>query len=325
MYATIDEIKASSKRVPAVIQASPVELRLWMEEAKGIIDSFCSQDFIFEPQTTKRVLMDDSLVILPKTLSGKVTATVEGGDLVPSGDLEHVAGEYMLRYRPLNIVNWSFKTTAPKFLLVTGDWGYPDSQEQLLVSYANELKSKFNSHRTDTGVHHVADGINIINAADATDLSSAITLLNDAMDVINSHFIDVTVHVVADSNSVSVASATNLTTALALAAALDTAWGEHIGNKTSHLVLPNKSYLTTLSTNNPTLPYNIKKAFIRLVQRLALRDDEEDNYIRNSGYTTETTGDNYSYSLADGTLRAVVRPEEFALLWPHQHSGRTVM
>lgn len=71
-------------------------------------------------------------------------------------------------------------------------------------------------------------------------------------------------------------------------------------------------------------PAAIKTVFLRLVMRLAIRSSEEDLIHLNSGYTAETTGDGYTYSLTNGTLRNLLRPEDFVLLWPHVNHGIVV-
>lgn len=68
-------------------------------------------------------------------------------------------------------------------------------------------------------------------------------------------------------------------------------------------------------------PDAIKIVFIRLVLRLAIRSSEEDMIHLGSGYTTETTGDGYAYNLSNGTLRNLLRPEDFVLLWPYVNHG----
>lgn len=68
-------------------------------------------------------------------------------------------------------------------------------------------------------------------------------------------------------------------------------------------------------------PEAVKIVFLRLVMRLAIRSSEEDMIHLNSGYTNEVTGDGYSYNLSNGTLRNLLRPEDFVLLWPYVNHG----
>lgn len=315
MYATVDEIKASSKRVPQVLSASPSDIQLWMEEAAEAIHSFCNQNFVFEGHASKRVPLLDSSAVLPKYLSGKVSVVDDGGDRVTSTDLEYEAGGLSISYLPCNVGKWStsYRRTA-QFLTITGDWGYAPSQEYLVVAYANDLKARYNAHRLDTEAHDAADNTNIVLSADATNLSTAITLLNELLGVLNAHYSDTVVHPVADSNTVVSASATDELTAVALSRALEDSWDEHLSNGDAHIALPAENQQTVVSVDSLVMPARFKKVFIRLVKRLAVRDDEEDNYNRDIGYQSEKTGDGYEYDLTNGTLRNLIRPEDFQVL-----------
>lgn len=324
MYATVDEIKARSRNVPPVLTATPSDLSDYMDEAATEIHTFCSQDFLFEAQTTKRVLLVSSLVVLPKFLSGKVSVTLSGGGQVISDDLEHFAGENILRYRPLNVVDWTPTNGRPEVLLVTGDWGFAPSNEYLLIAYANELKAKYNTHRLDTEAHSAADTINVITSADADDLNTAIVLLNEAKDVLNAHFADTLVHPVADSDVITAASATDEPTAITLASDLDAKWNEHVHDTDSHVGETSEEDHTTLSVDNPILPNAIKRTFMRLVKRIAIRDDAEDIYNHNSGFAKETSGDGYEADLSNGTLRNLIQPRDYAALLPYVHDGVVV-
>ncbi len=56
------------------------------------------------------------------------------------------------------------------------------------VTRANDVKSKYNTHRASTTYHYTADGTNIVTATDAsgpTDLAGLILLLNDIK--VNAH------------------------------------------------------------------------------------------------------------------------------------------
>lgn len=326
MYATIDEIKASSPRVPQVLTASPSDIELWMEEAAEAIHTFCSQSFLFEPGVSKRIgLSADGLAILPTYLSGKVTVSFDGGDRVSSTDLEHEAGGLSIRYLGSNVGGWSTsQRRTPQFLSVYGDWGYAPSTEFLVVAYANDLKTRYNAHRQDTEAHIAADNTNVILSADATDLSTANTLLNELLEVVNAHFGDTSVHSVADSNTTVSQSATDERSAMSLARALEAAWDAHLSNGSAHVELPSDNQRTVVSLETLVLPRSLKRVFIRLVQRCAVRDDEEDNYNRNIGYQSEKTGDGYDYDLSNGTLRNLIRPEDFQVLHYFVNDGVVV-
>jgi hypothetical protein len=69
----------------------------------------------------------------------------------------------------------------------------------------------------------------------------------------------------------------------------------------------------------------IRRVFLRLVQRLAIRDEAEDHRQINSVYASETLGDGYTYDLNNGTLRNLIRPEEAHMLLPYVNRGRIVI
>lgn len=52
---------------------------------------------------------------------------------------------------------------------------------------ANDMKSKYNTHRASTTYHYTADGTNTISSADATDQTSLNTLLNELKADLNLH------------------------------------------------------------------------------------------------------------------------------------------
>lgn len=69
------------------------------------------------------------------------------------------------------------------------------------------------------------------------------------------------------------------------------------------------------------IPLPIKIVFFRLIRRLAIRSDNEDYVNINGGYTSETTGNDYSWNIGNGTVRNLLRPEDFTLLWPFINNG----
>jgi hypothetical protein len=323
VYASRDEIKSLSQRLTAVINASNFEIDTWMQEAFEEINTFCAQDFLFEPQSVKAIVANDDFLALPKILSGTVTGMLspkDGGDSIASDDLEIFEGEYYLRYRPLNVVNWNPRQQVHKTLLLKGDWGYAVSQQDLLVSLANELKTKYEAHRLSTTAHVIADGTNVVTSPDATDLATAITLLNELQIVENSHFGDTAVHQVADTRTISSVSATDTATAMTLANELKVDYNAHIGDTTVHLAADVVN-IVYLSVDSPIFPAAVKKVFVRLVQRLAVRAHEEDFIQANNYYVSEKTGDDYTYDLSDGTMRNLLRPEDFRLLFPYINHG----
>lgn len=71
------------------------------------------------------------------------------------------------------------------------------------------------------------------------------------------------------------------------------------------------------------LPEEIVLAFYKITSRIALRDNIEDLRYHNSGFTSESWSDGYSYSLSDAELRSLIHPNDAVLLWNHQNTGRT--
>lgn len=82
-------------------------------------------------------------------------------------------------------------------------------------------------------------------------------------------------------------------------------------------------YDITADWGYETLPEEIVFAFYKVTSRIALRDNQDDLRYQNSGFATENWSDGYSYSLSDPELRALIHPNDVALLWAHQHPGRT--
>lgn len=70
-----------------------------------------------------------------------------------------------------------------------------------LIDFTNSLRSAFNSHIGQNGVHHTDDTINEITSAPATDLSSAITLLSELIQKYNNHISLVGVHTIPDTEN----------------------------------------------------------------------------------------------------------------------------
>lgn len=52
---------------------------------------------------------------------------------------------------------------------------------------ANDVKSKYNTHRASTTYHYTADGTNVISAADATNQATLDTLINELKADLNLH------------------------------------------------------------------------------------------------------------------------------------------
>lgn len=57
------------------------------------------------------------------------------------------------------------------------------------IALANDIKSKYNTHRASTTYHYTADSTNVTSAADATDQGSLNTLLTELKADINAHLV----------------------------------------------------------------------------------------------------------------------------------------
>lgn len=335
---TQDEIRALSRRIPAVINATPEELDFWMQDAFDVLNNYCQQDFVYERQTTKRVRATTStLVYLPKVLSGRVVVTDENGSAIfdsndgPSSRVELYPGNFVLGYNDGNRV---YRSPDARVLYVTGDWGFANTKEDLVISSLNALLAAYEAHRQDALVHNVADVNNAVTTPPATispatspqPYTAIIDLVNELKLDMNSHFGDLIVHSADDTNISTLPYATDLDTAIALINDLTTKFNTHLtkgGTATDPHLLVDESYSITSLTDYEysIMPRVIRRVFLRLVQRIAIRDDAEDHRQINSPYSSESLGDNYSYDLGNGTLRNLMRPEEAHMLLPYINRG----
>ena len=353
MYMTMVEIRALSRRIPAIIDATPEELLFWMDDAFDVINNYCQQDFVDEKQAVKRGrATTNTLVYLPKALSGDVTVADEGGSIIftssdastassgsffnPSGGttaatggqiVEVFPGSFVIGYYRNNSIN---RPRTAEVLNVKGDWGYALTADDLLFDGINTLRDLYEIHRLSTVFHNSADTLNPVISPNATDFDSAAIILNELKGVINSHFGDFVVHNIADTNVSTLDDVTDAQSAQILLADLKAKFNSHLkkgGSATT--VHPNVDDENTATFSadfaGSVMPRAIRRAFLRIVQRIALRDEAEDHRQLNSPYTTETLGDGYSYDLSNGTLRNLIRPEEAHMLLPFVNRGRVVI
>jgi hypothetical protein len=103
-----------------------------------------------------------------------------------------------------------------------------------VMTLANALKAAYTAHRIDTGAHVAADATNVVAAADATDQTSANTLLTELKTDLNAHMALAAAHYdlggaggPAAVAAVATANATDLATSIALANALKAAFNRH--------------------------------------------------------------------------------------------------
>jgi len=358
MYMTGDEVRTLSRRLPEIINSTDEELSFWMDDAFDILNNFCQQDFVYERQVTKSVrATTGTLVYLPKVLSGSVTVADALGTIIFSSNTNiiGVAGDgiytgegdsgvgtpgiyggngssSMVELFPGNFVlgyyqyNTPFPRPTARTLYVTGDWGFAPNRGQFLYDGINALKASYTKHIASTVAHSQADTLNVLLLANATDLETAALLLNEIKGAMNSHFGDFVVHKAADPNIVTTPDVTDEASAFALLQALKGRFNAHVSSLTYHIEVEVGSTLTVgVDPASAVIPRQIRRAYLRLVQRIAIRDDAEDHRQINSPYSTETLGDGYSYDLGNGTLRNLLRPEEAHMLLPYVNRGRIVI
>lgn len=98
------------------------------------------------------------------------------------------------------------------------------------VILANELKSDYNTHRTQATIHSVNDTANVVTAANATDLATLLTLCADIRTQLNAHYSNSggSYHLVADTvNPITVAAPTDLRTAVIFLNEAKTSYNAH--------------------------------------------------------------------------------------------------
>lgn len=97
-----------------------------------------------------------------------------------------------------------------------------------VVTHANAFKTAYNAHIASTVYHTAADATNVVTLTNATDLPSAILLLNQEQTKFNAHLTQAGVHLINDTfNAVTAPAATNLQTAITLAHALRNGMNAH--------------------------------------------------------------------------------------------------
>lgn len=74
----------------------------------------------------------------------------------------------------------------------------------------------------------------------------------------------------------------------------------------------------------PSVPAEVSRVYFRLVERIAIRSNEDDQLQQNAPYAKQGDGDGYDYDLGNATLRNLLRPEDRAQLWKWVNHGRLV-
>lgn len=319
-YATIDQIRASSPNIPAIVRGTDDDIARWALEAAVTINAHCRTNFSFEQQVEKTVELGAYPdVFLPRVVSGDmvVMRSVSGASrAVSASDYEVTPGEYGFRYtgsRP------SGMGVTPSVLRIKADWGFAPSREFLLVTMANRLKANYTSHIGNTGSHSTEDAFNEVTLPDATDLDTAIELLNEVKNLLMQHCEYTSVHMITPA-PVSLPDAVNEATAVTLATALKTVFNAHVRSTVWHAEADDANVIS-ISVTNVILPDEIRLAFTKVVGRVAIRDNAEDIRYQNAGFDSESFGDGYSYRVSEARAH-LITPSEMALLHEYVNEGR---
>jgi hypothetical protein len=124
----------------------------------------------------------------------------------------------------------------------------PEDVDELDVqNLANDLRTMYEAHRIEPGVHSSNDTINVITAAVATNLATTIVLLIDIRDKLNAHLIESGVHLVDDPRNTSTnLDPTEVKTAISLANELKLKYERHRLNElvAAHIIIDNTNYIT---------------------------------------------------------------------------------
>lgn len=324
LYATLAEIRAAKPTVAKIANSTDQDLTRWATLAKIHVDVYCEQNFEFEQQVTKRLIATVHPTIhAPKFMSNVTSVTVNApGETAEDVDLdtniEWDNDQYWLRYLPLDREDPS---RSRVYLNVTADWGFPQTLAELIITAANDLRTKYEAHRVSTTFHNSADATNDVTAPVATTIGSAYTLLNDIADQLAAHALDDTAHEEAETLTMP-ADASTEATAQTLADALTTFFNDHADNTSVHLEADTD--LVTVSVNNTVFPDKLKMAYYNIIQRIAVRDNADDLRYFNSGFDSEGWGDEYKYSLTDSTMRQTISPEDAMFLYEYVNQGVVV-
>lgn len=146
------------------------------------------------------------------------------GLMAPFSDDETL---YMDGFRLQNNISFSYGASV-----------FPEEQEVLSVQLlANDMRTKYEAHRIEPGIHVVDDLINTITAPLATDLPSSLALLIDLKAKMNAHLIQLGVHVDDDQRNTSFGSDPSvLKMAQALANELKLKFERHRISLSAHLI-----------------------------------------------------------------------------------------
>lgn len=323
LYATVDEIRENRPKSRTLFDATDEDILRWLTEACIEIDAHCEQDFVFEQQVTKRLAVTlHQDVKTPKIYQNvtKIEAAYPGGtpfsvDL--DTEVELTDGTNDIRYIPRNT---STVDTSLLYLYVTADWGFPLTELELLINLANSLKSLYTTHIASTDYHLAADSTNTIAAADATSLASVYTLLNEMKTDLTAHVLSTTFHSEATVLSLP-ANASTQDTALTLALAIQDAYDTHVVNTDAHLEADEA--VTTISTSISLFPDRLKQVVYNVTQRVAIRDNHDDLRYHNAGFSQESWGDEYRYTMGTD-LRAYLSARDLSYLAPYVNYGKQV-
>lgn len=324
MYATVDEIRAASPNIAVIADGADEDIERWGAEATVVLNNYCRQKFDFEQQVVKKARYTYyPQVYLPTIISGEVEVygnlPGEDPELIDNDEeLDVEPGTYWLYYSLRNVMNPAFSERVVN-LSITADWGFASSVEDLLIRATNSLAAQYNLHIADTDYHLIAD-VNT-QGSTATSLAEVLVMLNSLKDLYNAHIADMDYHDEADTVEVTSPDATDQDTAVTLVEELKARYNKHIASTTYH-VAEDSTNRMRLSVDNPIMPDEIITAFMRITQRIAIRDNSEDHRYHNSGYTNESFSDGYSYSLSNPDYRSLIAPNDEMLLNEWRNEGQ---
>ncbi len=159
------------------------------------------------------------------------TAVLPGGTAVPAAAV-------------VNYINAGYVATAPS--------AQQAAALTAAQTFANNIKTEYNLHIADTGSHGSADGANAIIAANATSLSTLLTLCADIRAKFNAHIVYTTaaVHSSPDAtNTITEAAPTDLSSAIRFLYNVSVHYAGHLANTVVHLSADTTHGLTAANAN----------------------------------------------------------------------------
>lgn len=198
--------------------------------------------------------------------TGSFTSTYIGYYLVISGSLN-------TRNDGTFIIDETISTTRLRLSNANFDVTDYAATTIKVVAMANTLKVNYNRHRIQSGIHGTNDTTNVVSAATADSLSTAIILLNDIKAKLNAHVIMISgipqVHKFEDDPDIIVSNdATQLMSAVILANEIRSKYENHRKNRYFHVDddIINRVLLPRISIVKYTYPNSLTGPFTWVLQ-----------------------------------------------------------